>query len=287
MGIDQDKSMTDAVVLRRHAEERLQANAVPLHPPRTKAETQRVVHELEVHQIELEMQNAELSIIRDEMEKVLDRYTDLYEFAPVGYFTLDNEGAVTAANLTAAGLVGLERSRLLGRRFGLFVAPEDRVLFSDFLGTVFASHCKESCEVRLTREGASPLFVQIEAVVLVAGQECRVAVIDMTAHRQAEEAARDNEQIYRAIGEAIDYGVWICAPDGRNTYVSDSFLRLVGMTQEQCSNFGWSAVLHPDDAEKTMSAWQECVRTQGVWDIEQRFRGVDGQFHNVLPGEFP
>jgi PAS domain S-box-containing protein len=202
MGIDQDKSLTDAVELRRHAEERLQVNAVPLHPPRTKAETQRVVHELEVHQIELEMQNAELSNIRDEMEKVLDRYTDLYEFAPVGYFTLDNEGAVTAANLTAAGLVGLERSRLLGRRFGLFVAPEDRVRFSEFLGTVFASHCKESCEVRLTREGASPLFVQIEAVVLVAGQECRVAVIDMTAHRQAEEAARDNEAdltLYRGI----------------------------------------------------------------------------------------
>jgi PAS domain S-box-containing protein len=282
MGIDQDMSLTDPVELRRHAEERLQANAGPLHPPRTKAETQWVVHELEVHQIELEMQNAELSHIRDEMETALDRYADLYDFAPVGYFTLDHEGAVTAANLTAARLVGVERSRLLGRRFGLFVTPEDRLLFAEFLGKVFASHCKESCEVQLTPEGAAPLFVQIEAVVLVAGQECRVAVIDMTAHRQAEEAARDNEQIYRAIGEAIDYGVWICAPDGRTTYASDSFLRLVGMTQEQCANFGWGDVLHPDDAEQTILAWQECVRTQGVWDIEHRFRGVDGQFHSVL-----
>jgi PAS domain S-box-containing protein len=124
-------------------------------------------------------------------------------------------------------------------------------------------------------------------VVLVAGQECRVAVIDMTAHRQAEDAARDNEQIYRSIGEAIDYGVWISAPDGRNVFASDSFLRLVGMTQEQCSNFGWSAVLHPDDAEKTMSAWQECVRTQGVCDIEHRFRGVDGEFHSILARGVP
>jgi PAS domain S-box-containing protein len=99
--------------------------------------------------------------------------------------------------------------------------------------------------------------------------------------------SRDSEKIYRAIGESIDYGVWICAPDGRNIYASDSFLKLVGMTQEECSDFGWGEVLHPDDAERTIAAWQECVRTGGVWDIEHRFRGVDGHWHPLLARGVP
>lgn len=103
----------------------------------------------------------------------------------------------------------------------------------------------------------------------------------------AEAALLKSEQIYRAIGETINYGVWICAPDGRNMYASESFLRLVGITQKQCSDFGWGNVLHPDDAERTIAAWQECVRTEGTWDIEHRFRGVDGQWHHILARGVP
>jgi PAS domain S-box-containing protein len=114
-----------------------------------------------------------------------------------------------------------------------------------------------------------------------------IFIEDITKRKQAEEALRRSERIYRAIGESIDYGVWVCAPDGRNTYASDSFLKLVGLTQEQCSNFGWGTVLHPDDADRTIAAWKECVRTQGKWDIEHRFRGVDGNWHPVLSRGVP
>jgi two-component system cell cycle sensor histidine kinase/response regulator CckA len=112
-------------------------------------------------------------------------------------------------------------------------------------------------------------------------------ITDITERRQAEEALRRSEMIYRAIGESIDYGVWVCAPDGRNTYASESFLNLVGLTQEQCSSFGWGSVLHPDDADRTIAAWKECVRTEGWWDIEHRFRGVDGEWHPVLARGVP
>jgi|GEM_PF-2405189 len=104
---------------------------------------------------------------------------------------------------------------------------------------------------------------------------------------RAEAALRESERLYRAIGETINYGVWVCAPDGRNTYASESFLKLVGITQEQCSDFGWGEVLHPDDAESTIAAWKECARTGGTWDIEHRFRGVDGQWHPVLARGVP
>jgi len=110
---------------------------------------------------------------------------------------------------------------------------------------------------------------------------------DISELKRVERELRASEALYRAIGESIDYGVWVCAPDGRNTYASESFLKMVGITQEQCSNFGWGNVLHPDDAERTIAAWQECIRAEGKWDMEHRFRGSDGQWHHVLARGVP
>jgi len=104
---------------------------------------------------------------------------------------------------------------------------------------------------------------------------------------RAREALRESQRLYHAIGESIDYGVWMCDAQGRNVYASQSFLNLVGLTQQQCSEFGWGDTLHPDDAERTLAAWRECVRTGGAWDIEHRFRGVDGQWHPILARGVP
>lgn len=105
--------------------------------------------------------------------------------------------------------------------------------------------------------------------------------------KRIERLLRDSEELYRAIGESIDYGVWVCDPEGRNTYASPSFLNLVGLTREQCSSFGWGDVLHPDDAKKTIAAWKECARTGRVWNIEHRYRGVDGEWHPILARGVP
>ncbi len=287
MGTGNDKRVSTAVKLRSQAEEQLKAETSEAPPSLTAHEAQSYNNELQVHQIELEIQNTELRQARDELERALGKYTALYDFAPIAYLTIDRSGDIRAVNLSGAGLLGIERSRLLGRRFALFVAAEDHLLFSEFLRKAFASRCKESCQVTLTTEGSSLLFVQIEAVAMPSGQECHLAVIDITERKRAEEAILISYEIFRAIGDSIDYGVWICTPDGRNIYASDSFLRLVGLTQEQCSNFGWGEVLHPDDAERTISAWKECIRTEGVWDIEHRFVGVDGQLHNIVARGVP
>ncbi|MEJ2201741.1 MAG: ATP-binding protein [Desulfuromonadaceae bacterium] len=133
------------------------------------------------------MQNVELRQSRHATQKLLEQYTDLYDFAPVGYLTLDHEGIILAANLTAAGLLGVERSRVTGLPFAQFVPVDARLFFSDFLGKVFASQGKESCEVALTREEHPPPFVQIEALACNSGQECRMALIDISRRRQLEE----------------------------------------------------------------------------------------------------
>ncbi|HTO55201.1 MAG TPA: PAS domain S-box protein [Myxococcota bacterium] len=113
------------------------------------------------------------------------------------------------------------------------------------------------------------------------------SVLDVDKEKRAEEGLRHSIRLYRAVGDSIDYGIWICDPTGRNVYASESFLRLVGLTQEQCSDYGWAEALHPDDVERTRAFWAECVRSGKEWDFEHRFRGVDGQYHPVLSRGVP
>ena len=192
MGIDKDKSQsTAAAKLRRQAEERLGAKTAKLYPPRTKEAMQKLVHELEVHEIELEMQNAELRQARGEVESALEKYTDLYDFAPVGYFTIDRKGIISAVNLRGAGLLGVERSRLIGRSFGPFVTNEYRPAFTAFLGSVFTSQNKEVCEVALLNRENLPLVVQIEAIATASGQECRFVLIDITERKRLDQVLQE------------------------------------------------------------------------------------------------
>ena len=176
----------DAASLRRRAEERLREQQHQTGQARTEADTQRLVHELQVHQIELEMQNEELQKARDEMEAGLEKFSDLYDFAPVGYLTLDREGTIREANLTSASLLGNERSRLVKRRFGLCVSAADLPAFNAFLAKVFESRVRESCEVTLLKEGKPPVELRIEAVAAASGQECRAVLADITEHKRAE-----------------------------------------------------------------------------------------------------
>jgi PAS domain-containing protein len=136
MAIDKRETTEDAE-LRRRAEDLLRAKTAEAHPPRTEADTQRLLHELEVHQVELELQNAELLNAREELERTLATCTDIYDFAPVGYFTIDRDGVIRAANLTGSSLLRVERSLLLGRSFNSFLSPEARLDFTTFLEKVF------------------------------------------------------------------------------------------------------------------------------------------------------
>lgn len=176
-----------AAELRRRAEARLRETADPGAVDRPDVDTRRAVHELQVHQLELEMQNEELHAARAQLEALLERYTDLYDFAPVGYVTLGRDGAIRQINLTGARLLGLERGRLQGRRVGLFVGQSERVGLNAFLEKAFASQVNSVLEVTLWPEGQGALNILMTAAGSSDGQECRVMMVDITERRQAGE----------------------------------------------------------------------------------------------------
>lgn len=193
--------------LRRRAEKRLGETSGAPSPPGPAEDPQRLLHELQVHQIELEMQLEELRQARDAEAAALKKYTDLYDFAPVGYVSLDRTGAIRSVNLTCSALIGIERDRLIGRRFGLFVADKSRSTFAVFLEKVFASRAKEVCEVALLKEDNYELFVQIEGAAAAVGEECRIALIDITERKRTEKAlllAREAAEALRLTNESVE-----------------------------------------------------------------------------------
>ena len=186
----------DTAELRRRAEAKVRAATDPGAGDRPDVDTQRALHELQVHQIELEMQNEELRGTRAQLEALLERYTDLYDFAPVGYATLGRDGAIRQINLTGARLLGLERGRLQGRRLGLFVRQPERAGLNEFLKKAFTSQANAVFETTLWPEGQGSLNILITAAGSSDGQECRVMMVDITERRQAGERLA---QAYREV----------------------------------------------------------------------------------------
>jgi PAS domain S-box-containing protein len=203
-----DKSpSTDQSELRSRAEERLRVKAPSSAAASSEEDAQRLVHELQVHQIELDLQNEELRQAREGLEAALERYTDLYEFAPVGYFTVDHLWNIHEANLTGAALLGAKRTSLLGRNFGRFLSLDTRGAFHDFLRRASAKRTKQVCEVQLDRQETGPRFLHMEgeAIEPDQGQEghYRMAVMDVTERKRGEEALR----LLAAIVESSDDGI--------------------------------------------------------------------------------
>jgi len=172
----------DVVELRRSAEERL-GKGLEREPLAHLA----LLHELQVHQIELEMQNEELRLARTEAETALGKYTDLYEFAPVGYVTLDRKGIIQSVNLTGSSLLGVERSKLNKSRFELLIAAgPDRPGFAAYLEGVFSNRDNKTYELELLRSGKTSISLHIEAVLADSGLECNLVLVDISERKGAE-----------------------------------------------------------------------------------------------------
>lgn len=179
--INEDLDLTDAQFLRWKAEEKLQEKEQKKSEPHLiNGDETRLLHELQVHQIELEMQNEELRKAYETAETALKKYTMLYDLAPMGYFTLDTNGGICELNFTGADLLGDKRFSLINSNFKLFVSEESRDVFNDFFRKVYATNGKESCKIKLGYDNKPLCHVYMEGIVTDDDQKCLLSVIDIS-----------------------------------------------------------------------------------------------------------
>jgi len=189
----------DAFLLRQKAEAMLENKAKAKATRIKKAnklslqegDIQKLLHELEVHQIELEMQNDELKRAMDTSKKSGEKYAEIYEFAPTGFFTLNKEGVIVELNLTGAKMLGLERAYLLKKKFIQYVTIDTKFIFHEFFNNLFNSKVKEKCEVRLIVKSDQAKSVLIEGIVSEDEQKCLLTVIDVTKNKRVEQILKN------------------------------------------------------------------------------------------------
>ena len=216
----------------------------------TETDIRALLHELQVHHIELEMQNEELQRAHAAAEEASWKYYDLFDFAPVGYFLWDHEARIVEVTLAGAALLDLTRKAAIRKRFGQFVAKEDRLAFADFCRRVLAADTQQSCEVKLLR-GDRTVDVLVEGIAAPdyhgQGKLCRAAVIDITPQKRAEELAAANQALQAEIAarkQAEDQweetfnnvpdSVAILDDQHRIVRANRAMAQRLGVTPEQC-----------------------------------------------------
>ncbi len=203
--MEKGENIIDGTKLRRIAEEALKEAAddrgdlSEISPE----EMTDLIHELRVHQIELKMQNEELRRIQGELEKERDRYSHLYDFAPVGYFTVSKKGIVVEANLTAATLLGMERSALIGSPFSRFVLREDQDILYFHRKRLLETKKLQSCRLRLVKKGSSEFYANLEWMIVEdedgGVNQTRIVASDITEQKALENKLRQVRKM-EAIG---------------------------------------------------------------------------------------
>lgn len=176
-------------------------------PPPTELDTQRLLHTLQGHKIELEMQNADLQQAADEVETARNKYTELYDFAPIGYLTLDNGGVICEINLACAQILGVGRKSLINKPFGTLIADaEGRSIFSEHLERVVRSHGIHKCEIKLSQNNGEVIYAQFQSSALDTNEnKSRIlsSFVDITVAKQLETEIQHAREYAENIVETI------------------------------------------------------------------------------------
>ncbi|MFZ2170319.1 MAG: EAL domain-containing protein [Methylococcaceae bacterium] len=237
-------------------------------------DAEKLLQELQVHQIELESQNEELRRTRAELDNALAQYTTLYDFAPMAYLTLDTESHIVHANHAAARLLDLPRSALYQTRFATLVCPDSRCAFMAFLAKTLKSGQKECDEFTLQLQDRS-IIIAIEASTESNRQHCLAIVTDITRRKQTERELELAAKVYMAIGDAI----MVADPNNRIIAINPAFTKQTGYTeQEAIGQYTNLLKSGRQDQDFYKSLWAALLRT-GHWEGELWNKRKNGEHY--------
>ena len=287
--IKSTESMTpQAATLYRNAEKIAQEKADQL-PKKQEAispeEALRILHELQVHQIELEMQNEELRRTQAELDNSRARYFDLYDQAPVGYVTVSEHGLILEANLTAATLLGVSRGTLVKLLLTRFILKEDQDIYYLHRKQLLDTGKPQMCELRMVKKDGTAFWAHLAATV--AEDEggvtvYRVVMSDITEHKQAEEALHESEEKYRTILENIQEGYFEIDLAGNFTFFNDSMCRIFGYSKEKLMDMNNRQYTDKETAKKVFQEFNKVYNTgEPLEGVDWQIIGKDGDKRDI------
>lgn len=204
-------------VLRRKAEEIHKNKSLMVDTLSIESETLKLIHELDVHQIELEMQNEELKIAKEHLEIAAEKYINLYDFAPSGYFTLSKNGDILELNFRGANMLGKERSFLINRRFSLYVSDDTKSIFNSFFNKVFEEKIRQTCEITLSINSDTPTYLLLYGTAVEDEDKCIITAADISKRKKTEEDLEATKEKYRTLFDSNRDSITIFRinPDGK------------------------------------------------------------------------
>ncbi|CAN1521151.1 VicK Signal transduction histidine kinase [Flavobacteriaceae bacterium] len=227
-----ENSSGKMVTIRQKAEELQKQKQLKPSCTFSEAETLKLIHELEVHQIELEMQNDELLLAKELADTAIEKYTELYDFAPTGYISISKEGKLTNINLTACRMLAKERSRLINSQFGFFISDDTKSIFNHFLDEIFKSEISQCCEVNLSVNDQI-FHVYLTGIIAEDGNKCNTTIVDITQLKEVEEALKQSKERYQKLLSILDSGVVVHAPDASIIITNPKACELLGLREDQ------------------------------------------------------
>ena len=274
-------NLTDAEILRQKAEEQLKKQQSKVSSFSSENDLRKLAHELQVHQIELGIQYEQLKQAKEEADAATQKYTELYDFAPSGFFTLSKLGEIIGLNLHGASLLGKERLRLINRRFGSSVSDQTKSIFNHFLDKVFTSKGNQSCEVTLSVESKNiPTYVYLTGNVLENGEQCLISVVDITERKRAEEELRESEEKHRTILQTAMAGFWMVDMQGRLLEVNETYCKMSGYSAQELMALRISNLEAAELAARSAARIQK-IKSQGEDRFETQHYRKDGSIFDV------
>jgi len=297
---------SNALELRRQAEETLQEKTALSKenlgelPPE---EIQRILHELRVHQIELETQNDELRQAQEKLVASQARYFDLYDLAPVGYCTVSETGLILEINLTAATLLGVTRGILIKKRISQFIHQEDQDIFYRHRKQLLESGAQQSFDLRMIKNDGSHFWAHLESTTTqdensvspdYHGADDRrksiravihIVLNDISNRKQAEEAMKQLNERFKLLGEAARDAMWEWDLETNIVWSNLTHQELFGLTLADPvpDDKEWKRRMHPEELEQTYQSLQEArASTRNFWVAEYRLNTENKGWISIL-----
>lgn len=253
----------------------------------TAAENAKRIQELEQRQAELVVQNEALRLAALNAREAAKKITDLYDFAPSGYFAVSKVGNILDLNPGGEKMLQKDRSEIISSRFNLYVSSDTKPIFYIFLEKIFNSTANETCEISLCKNGNLPTPVLITGIADANGQQCYLTVVDISGRILMNGALLKNNQRYQTLAEVAPVGIFHTDATGYTTYVNPSWCQITGLSEEEGLGNNWLKAVHEEDRNELISGWQDAVKIKETSFSEYRFIRSDGSIAWVMGQAIP